>query len=314
MKSMRFSHILLIGAAILVVIVAASGFYRVNEGSQAVLMTFGKMTSLKTPGFYWRVPFIQSVEVVSVSEIHTLEYGFRTTQPGTTTSEAAYRGVDEEAIMLTGDGNIVRVEAIYQVVVDDVPSFLFEVDNPYGSLQNAFETILRRNIQNRTLDDALLNKQDIEREVLPDFQRLIAAYRIGIEVREVRIQNIIVPDEVAPAYEDVNNAKNEKTRKLDEAEKYFNEVVPAARAEAYRMVQEAEAYRAETIARAEGDVAVFTQVLDKYRLSPDITRTRLLIETLEQILGSADHIYVVPEKAGGLIELLPLDGATGGNR
>ncbi|NLG38085.1 MAG: FtsH protease activity modulator HflK [Clostridiales bacterium] len=314
MKSMRFSHILLIGAAVLLAIVAATGFYRVNEGSQAVLMTFGKMTSLKTPGFYWRVPFIQSVEVVSVSEIHTLEYGFRTTQSGTTTSEAAYRIVDEEAIMLTGDGNIVRVEAVYQVVVGDVPSFLFEVDNPYGSLQNAFETIMRRNIQNRTLDDALLNKQDIEREVLPDFQRLIAAYRIGIEVREVRIQNIIVPDEVAPAYEDVNNAKNEKTRKLDEAERYYNEVVPAARAEAYRMVQEAEAYRAETVARAEGDVAVFTQVLEKYRLSPDITRTRLLIETLEQILGSADHIYVVPENAPGLIELLPLDGPIGGNQ
>ncbi|MFR1759899.1 MAG: hypothetical protein ACLSX2_09350, partial [Christensenellaceae bacterium] len=132
-------------------------------------------------------------------------------------------------------------------------------------------------------------------------------YQLGLEVKEVRIQNITVPTEVAAAYEDVNNALNEKTQKLDEAEKYANQVVPAARAEAYNMVQQAEAYKAETIAQAEGEVTVFNQILEKYRLSPEITRQRLKIEAMEAILASASQKFIV-EEDGGLLKLLPLEG------
>ena len=136
---------------------------------------------------------------------------------------------------------------------------------------------------------------------------MLDSYAIGVTVREIRIQNITVPTEVNAAYEDVNNAKNEKTRKLDEAERYKNEVIPAARSEAYQMVQEAEAYKAEVVSQATGDVANFTSVYEKYVLDKDITRKRLMIETMEKILQNAQSKTILSADSE-LLQLLDIEG------
>ena len=159
-----------------------------------------------------------------------------------TSQSAQYTDVQDEAIMITGDSNIVQVEAMYQYVVNDAEAFLFQVDDPYGTLQLAFETVLRRNIQNKTVDDALLKKQTIGIEVQPEFQQVVNDYRLGVTIKKVEIQNTKVPQEVESAFQDVINAMNEKTQKLEEAERYENEVLPAARADAYKMVQDAEGF------------------------------------------------------------------------
>ena len=143
--------------------------------------------------------------------------------------------------------------------------------------------------------------------MLPDFQALIDSYEMGVKINDVRIQNITVPTEVASAYEDVNNAKNEKTKRLDEAERYKNNVLPTARSNAYAVLQQAEGYKAETIAAAEADVAVFKAVYEKYKSAPEITRTRLLIETLENVLSGADKLYLVDGDTG-TTKLLDLNG------
>ena len=184
--------------------------------------------------------------------------------------------------------------------------YAFDIDDPEGTLQLAFEAIIRRNIQNRTLDDALLNKEEIEQQVLPDFQALIDTYEMGVKINDVRIQNITVPADVASAYEDVNNANNEKTKRLDEAEKYANEILPTARSKAYQTVQEAEGYKAETIAAAESEVAVFKAVYEKYQASPEITRKRLLIETMERILENSGRI-IVAEPDSDVVKILNVD-------
>jgi membrane protease subunit HflK len=293
---------------------ALFSFYRIKEGENALVLTFGEVTDTKTTaGLYWHLPIIQSVEVQSTTEIYTFEYGYRTSQTGTTTTAAQYYDVDAEAIMLTGDSSIVRVEAVYQVKVNDVEKFFYEVDDPFGTLRYAFETVIRRNVQNKTLDVALLNKKVIEDEVFPDFKSLVEdTYNIGIDVEQVKIQNITVPPEVKAAYEDVNNAKNEQTRKLDEGEKYENEVVPAAEAKAYRMIQDAEAYKAETIAQAQGEVAVFNAVYEKYILSPEITRRRLFIETIENVMKNAQQKYIISSNSD-VLEFLPIDTVQGGD-
>ena len=213
--------------------------------------------------------------------------------------------------MLTNDNSIVSIEAIYQYTIRDVKQYYFDVDDPEGTLQLAFEAIIRRNIQNRPLDDALLNKEEIERQVLPDFQALIDTYEMGVKINDVRIQNITVPADVSAAYEDVNNAKNEKTKRLDEAEKYANEVLPEARSRAYQTLQEAEAYKAETIAAAESEAAVFQAVYEKYKAAPEITRTRLLIETMESVLHNTGRV-IVAEPDSGVLKILDLDQTTGG--
>lgn len=283
-----------------------TGFYRVNEGEEAILLTFREMTDKKGPGIYWRLPLVQTVDKVSTSQIHTLELGFRTETGATMSDPSAYTDVKDEALMLTGDDNLVRVEAVCQFTVKDAQSYLYEVDQPESTMKLAFETALRRNIQNKALDDALLSKATIEQEVIPDFQRMLDSYSIGVTVREIRIQNITVPEEVNAAYEDVNNAKNEKTRKLDEAERYSNEVIPTARSEAYQKVQEAEAYKSEVISQATGDVANFNSVYETYVTSKEITRKRLMIETMEKILEGADRKVVV-EGDGNILRLMPIE-------
>lgn len=284
-------------------LLGASSFYRVGQGEEALVLTFGHVTDTKGPGLYWKIPLIQSVIQESVTTIHTKEYGFRTTQSGSAGTAARYADVEDESVMLTSDDSIVSIEAIYQYTIRDVKQYTFDVDDPEGTLQLAFEAILRRNIQNRPLDDALLNKEEIEQQVLPDFQALIDTYQMGVKINDVRIQNITVPKEVAAAYEDVNNAKNEKTKRLDEAEKYANEILPTARSKAFQTVQNAEGYKAETIAEAESEVAVFNAVYEKYQASPQVTRTRLLIETMERVLENSGRI-IVAEPDSDVLKIL----------
>lgn len=308
MKLSRFKKalVLVLCIAALVIVACAGSFYRVGQGEEALLLTFGRVTDTKGPGLYWKLPLVQDVIKESVTTIHTKEYGFRTTRSSSAGIAAEYADVTDESVMLTNDDSIVSIEAIYQYTIRDVKQYAFDVDDPEGTLQLAFEAILRRNIQNRSLDDALLNKEEIEQQVLPDFQALIDTYEMGVKINDVRIQNITVPADVATAYEDVNNANNEKTKRLDEAEKYANEILPVARSRAYQTVQEAEGYKAETIAAAQSEVAVFNAVYEKYQTAPEITRTRLLIETMERILQNSGRI-IVAEPDSDVVKILDLN-------
>jgi len=269
------------------------GLYRVGQGEQALVLTFGQVTDTNGPGLYWRMPGMQQVVSRSVTTIHNVEYGYRTSIGGTSRTAAQYRDEMDESVMLTNDNSIVQLEAIYQYTIRDVREYLFDVEDPEGTMHLAFEAILRRNIQNRSLDDALLNKDAIEQEVLPDFQALIDSYDMGVKVHSVHIQNITVPDAVTSYYEDVNNAKNEMTRRLDEAQQYEFQVLPMARSKAYELTQKAIAYQAEVSAKAEADTAVFTAVLEQYMAEPVSARSRMLIETMEQILDGAGRIVVM---------------------
>lgn len=310
MKSGKFKKgaIATLCIALAAVLLASGCFYRVGQGEEAIVLTFGRVTDTKGPGLYWKIPLIQSVIQESVTAIHTCEYGFRTTQAGTARSAAHYTDVADESVMLTSDDSIVSIEAVYQYTIRDVKQYAFDIDDPQGTLQLAFEAILRRNIQNRPLDDALLNKEEIERQVLPDFQALIDTYEMGVKINDVRIQNITVPTEVASAYEDVNNAKNEKTKRLDEAEKYANQILPVARSNAYQTLQEAEGYKAETVAAAQSEAAVFTAVYEKYKSSPEITRIRLMIETMERVLQNSGKL-IVAEPDSGVLKMMQIDSA-----
>jgi membrane protease subunit HflK len=277
--------------------IGLGGLYRVGQGEQALVITFGEVTDTNGPGLYWRMPGVQQVISRSVTTIHNVEYGYRTSIAGTSKSAAQYTDVISESVMLTNDNSIVQLEAIYQYTIRDVKEYLFDVEDPVGTMHLAFEAILRRNIQNRSLDDALLNKDAIEQEVLPDFQALIDSYDMGVKVHGVHIQNITVPTEVIANYEDVNNAKNEMTRRLDEAQQYENRVLPQARSQAYELIQQAQAYEVDITAKAQAETAVFDAVLTQYKAQEDTARSRMLIETMEDILGGAGRIVVVDENS-----------------
>ena len=305
-KKPKIVLLTLLIAVSIVVLLAATSFYRVGQGEQALVVTFGSVTGVNGPGLYWRIPFAQEIISESITTIHTQEYGFRTTQGGNANRAAQYVEETDESVMLTNDNSIVSIEAIYQYTVRDVEQYHYDIDDPVGTLQLAFEAVIRRNIQNRPLDDALLNKEEIELQVLPDFQALVDSYDMGVKINDVRIQNITVPADVSAAYEDVNNAKNEKTKRLDEAEKYENEILPKARSNAYETVKQAEAYKAEKVAQAQSDTAEFKAVYTEYKAAPEITRRRLLIETLENILKNSGRI-VVADNTDDVVKVLDLN-------
>lgn len=295
--------------ALVILITLVSSVYRVEEGEQALVLTFGELTNtIDEAGLYWHIPIAQSVRKQSTSEMYTLECGYTTISTGTTTHGAQYEDNYNEAIMLTSDSSIVIVQAIYQVVVTDAEQYFYEVDDPFGTLKFAFETILRRNIQSVTLDYAMSNKVSISESVKVDFNNMLKNYNIGIRADKVEIQNILMPDAVDPAYKDVINAENEKDRKTDEAEKYYYQVVPQAEAQAYKMIEDAEAYRAETIALAQGEVAQFSAVYEKYLLNSEITTKSLYIETMERILSNVGDTYIIEESGDGTLKFLPIGG------
>ncbi|MEX1378155.1 MAG: FtsH protease activity modulator HflK [Eubacteriales bacterium] len=295
--------------AVIVAIILISSVYRVDEGEQALVLTFGELTkTIDKAGLYWHMPIMQTVEKESTSKKYTFEYGYKTVSTATTSQGATYQDVASESIMLTSDLNIVSVQAIYQVVITDAEKFRYEVHEPFETLQYAFETIIRRNVQNITLDEAMVNKQAISEAVKIDFNKMLKSYNMGVTAEEVEIQNIVLPAAVDPAYQDVINAQNEKDRKTDEAEKYYYQVVPQSEAKAYKMIEDAEAYRAETIANAEGEVALFNAIYEKYLLNPEITRKSLYIETMERILQNVGDTYIIENSGDGTIKLLPIGG------
>lgn len=309
MSARKIKGIFWLVVVAILVLTGITSIYRIDEGEQALVLTFGELTKTNDKaGLYWHIPIAQKIQRQSTSKEYTFEYGFRTTSAGTTTQGALYDSVYSESIMITSDQNIVSVEAIYQVVVTDAAQFFYEVDDPFVTLRFAFETVIRRNVQSNSLDDAMIKKKEISADVKEDFNELLRSYNIGVSAQQVEIQNIVVPAEVEPAYKDVINAENEKQRKTDEAEKYYYQVVPQSEAQAYKMIQDAEAYKAETIASAQGDVAVFNAVYDKYKQSPDITRTRLYIETIERIMNSASSKYIIENTGEGTIKFLPIGG------
>ena len=302
----RNRWVLVVAILAIIALIVAAGLYRVGQGEEALVITFGKVTATHGPGLYWHLPGVQRIISKSVTTIHDVEYGYRTSKSASRLSNAEYTDVTDESVMLTNDNSIVQLEAIYQYTIRDVKQYVFDVVDPERTMHLAFEAILRRNIQNRSLDEALLSKDIIEQEVLPDFQALIDSYEMGVKINGVHIQNITVPQAVIANYEDVNNAKNEKTRRLDEAQTYENKVLPLARSQAYQLTQRAQAYKANTVAEAEAEVALFRAVYEKYQAQPEVSRTRMLIETMEDVLGGAGRI-VIADSDGGLLKMLNLN-------
>ena len=179
--------LVLIALAIIAALVAG-GLYRVGQGEQALVITFGKVTGTNGPGLYWHMPGVQQIIAESVTTIRDVEYGYRTSKTASRTSNAEYTDVMEESVMLTNDNSIVQLEAIYQYTIRDVKQYVFDVVDPEKTMHLAFEAILRRNIQSRSLDEALLSKDLIEQEVLPDFQALIDSYEMGISKSHVQLK------------------------------------------------------------------------------------------------------------------------------
>ncbi|PKM57285.1 MAG: FtsH protease activity modulator HflK [Firmicutes bacterium HGW-Firmicutes-3] len=306
---MKTSKIILaIMAVVIIAMVLVSSVYMLDNAEAAVVQRLGKLHRVETKaGLNFKVPLIDTIQIVNTNEIYSLQYGYRSEAAPTTTEAATYRNVENESIVLTSGSYLIDLGAVIQFRITDPAAYIYEVDDVEGTVRLAFESVLRSNIQNQLLDEALINKDSIAQEIMPDLARKINSYNVGITITEVRLTDVLLPKDVQFAYDDVNIASNEKDALRSQATRYSNEMLPKARADAYQMIQGAEAYKAEKVAQARGDVENFNQVYERYAVAKDITRTRLYIETMEKVLSSVDQKFVIDLDNDNVLKFLPLD-------
>jgi membrane protease subunit HflK len=288
-----------------------SGIYTVGPSQVGLVKQFGKFIQENGPGFHYRLPWpIQSVVIVDQWSVRTEELGFRS-RAGIPSTQYPVR--EEEALMLTGDFNIIRVETIVQYDVDKSKVFAFEVEDYRAVIRQAAQAVIREKVATRAVDEALTERrEEIAAEVQRDLQALLNNYGTGMRIINVRLQEVVPPtQEVAAAFDDVNSAIQDKERVILEAQAYTNEQLPRAEGQRQRILNEAEGYKQSRILHAQGDVARFLAVLERYQTGKVVTEARLYIETMEEILPNLTKI-ILSREAGGLLSLLDLERLIGG--
>ena len=281
----------------------ATGIYQVQPGELAALRRLGKFDGTQGPGLKWFWPApIGTRDIVKVSEIKRLELGLRGSQP-----------VPAESLMITGDENIVDAQLLVQFDIKDIEKYLFRAVDPAGlTLKDVAETSLRKVVGSRAIDDVLtIEKEAVQAETKTLMQELMDVYNTGIRIREVKLLAVNPPSQVQDAFDDVVRAKEDKERTIRLAEAYREDIIPKAKGEASKKLELAEGFRQEVIANAEGESQRFLSVLEEYIKSEDVTRRRLYLEAMEEVLPNVT-IRIVPSDAtlvvsqlGGVVTPLP---------
>jgi membrane protease subunit HflK len=295
----------------------ASGFYTVAPGEQAALRTFGRFTGTTEEGLHWFWPSpIGRRDIVAITQTRRLELGFRSGAGGSAVAQT----VPSESLMITGDTNIVDVQAVVQYRIVDLAKFLFEVDDPGEqdrgiprghpdgrTLRDVTETALREVVGQRAIDDVLTTEKElVQQETLLRMAELLGRYNSGLQVQQVLLQNVNPPSQVRAAFEDVVKAREDKERFINQAQAYEAAQIPQAIGQAVQIVQEAEGFKRGRIALATGQAAGFRELLEGYLTSPDITRQRLYLEAMEEILPGVSKILIDPGTTSGVVPFLPL--------
>ena len=281
--------------------------YSVGPDEGGGVQRFGEYNRTVGSGLNYHLPFpIETVTTPKVTEVKRIEIGFRTV------GKNQYRTIEQESLMLTGDENIVDAELIVQYKIKDPIDYLFNFIGPELTLREASEASLRTVIGRHNIDEALTSgKLMIQEETKELLQIILDKYETGVIVVAVQLQDVSPPKQVIDAFKDVASAKEDKNRMINEAEGYRNDVIPKARGEAQAMIREAEGFRESRIKRAEGDVAKFKAIVKEYIKAKDVTKERLYLEAMEEILPGIDK-YIVPNgEDGNLLNLLNLTGTKG---
>jgi modulator of FtsH protease HflK len=283
----------------------ASGFYIVDEGKRGVQLRFGEFSQITMPGLHWHIPYpIEQVERVDVEQRRFVEVGYRSVA-GSGSSSA--QPVPKEALMLTQDENIVDIRVAVQYQVKDAREYLFNVRDPDVTLKQATESAIREVIGKSRMDFVLTEGRSEVAGLAKDLiQSILDQYNAGLLVTTVNMQDAQPPEEVQGAFVDAIKAREDEERQKNEAQAYANDIIPKARGAAARILEEANGYQLSVIARAEGEASRFEQLLTEYAKAPEVTRKRLYLDTMEEVLANSSKVTVDVSKGNNLL-YLPLD-------
>ena len=286
-------------AALIMAVWLASGFYIVDESQRGIVLTFGKYSQTTTAGLRWRLPYpIQTHELVSLTQVRTIEIGYRNN---------VKTKVLRESLMLTDDENIIDIQFAVQYTLKDPEDYLFNNRRPEETVMQAAETAFREIVGKSSMDFALYEgREQIAVSAQKLMQEILDRYKTGVSISKVVMQNAQPPEQVQAAFDDAVKAKQDLERQKNEGQAYFNDVVPKARGSASRLTEEATGYRQRVIANAEGEASRFKQILAEYSKAPQVTRERMYLETMQQIYSSTTKV-LVDARSGGNMLFLPMD-------
>ena len=286
-----------------------SGVFSVDPDELGVVLRFGKYVRDAKPGLNYHLPYpIESVLTPKVTRVNRIDIGMRLVEDvrrGTT-----MRDVPEEALMLTGDENIVDVDfsVFWLVKPGGAGDYLFNIQQPEGTIKAVAESAMREIVGRSTLQPVLTERQPIETAVQELIQSTLDRYGAGVQITQVQLQKVDPPKQVIDAFRDVQAARSDLERAQNEAQTYANKVIPEARGRAAQTIQNAEAYREQTVAEAKGATSRFLKIYDEYKKAPEVTRQRMYLETMERVFTDTDKIIVDSgTAAGGVVPYLPLD-------
>ncbi len=286
---------------------AWTSYYTVPSDSVVVVQRFGKYLKQVPPGLHFKLPLgIDTATIVPIKRQLKQEFGFST--PGATDPYQTPRDGRRETEMVTGDLNAALVEWVLQYRISDPVKFLFEVREPSETLRYVSESVMREVVGDRTVDEVItIGRQEIETEALAKMQALSTKYAMGISIDQVQLKNINPPAPVQESFNEVNQAQQEKEKLINEARRDYNKVIPLAEGEKDQRIREADGYRLKRINEAEGDVARFSALLAEYTKAPEVTRRRIYIETLQDVMPGIRSKIIIDDQARSILPLLNLD-------
>lgn len=286
-------------AILLALVWVASGFYIVDTGQRGVVLRFGQYFETTEPGPRWHLPWpIESREIVNVDQVRTVEIGYRT---------SVKNKALKESLMLTDDENIIDLQFAVQYILKDPKAYLFVNRSPDESVLQVAETAMREIVGRNKMDFVLYEgRAEIAARAKVLMQEILDRYDTGISISQVTLQNIQPPEQVQAAFDDAVKAGQDRERSKNEAEAYFNDVVPRARGLASRLKAEAEGYKQAVIANAEGEASRFVQIATEYQKAPQVTRQRMYLDTMQTVMNNTSKV-MVDQKAGNSLLYLPLD-------
>jgi len=299
----KFAPLVILGMVILLGL--KGGVYSIGPDEVGVVQRFGKYSSTTSPGLHVKLPFgIDKVTPIKVKKIFKEEFGVRTVSPGIRTKYAS-GDYSDESLMLTGDLNILDVRWIVQFRVKDPVSLLFKIRSPIDVIRDISQVVMRRLVGDYRVDEVLtMKREEIDHLAQVELQKILDYYNTGVQIVTVKLQDVNPPDEVKPAFNEVNEAKQEKERVINQAWEAYNKVVPRAKGEAEQMIREAEGYHLEKVNKAKGEAERFLSVLEEYKNAKEITKKRLYLETMMQVLPKAKQKYIIDSKQTSILPLL----------
>ncbi|MDB4335049.1 FtsH protease activity modulator HflK [bacterium] len=289
-----------------VLIFFSSAFFKIEPEEVGVILRFGKFTKTVDPGLNFKIPFMETVYKVPVERQQKLEFGFRT-QSANVRTQYAPRVTRDESLMLTGDLNLADVEWVVQYRINDPYQYLFKVRNPESTLRDIAESAMRQVVGDRTVNEVLtVGRAEISSKLEELMQEVCVEYSIGVKIEQVVLQDVNPPELVKAAFNAVNEAQQEKETLINQAKSEYNKVIPKAAGQAQETIQMAEGYATERVNNALGDVARFNELYKEYIKAPGVTKKRIYLETMEEIIPKLGQKIITDQDGGNVLPLLQM--------